>query len=197
MSVKKVIKAQKKGGVLVLNASYEPLGTSPLTRVLLKISKDDSPYQVLEWEDGETLNGIYPKPSVVRLKYYIDLPGKIRKAMSNRDRIYIRDKFRCQYCANKFSAKDLTLDHVYPQARGGQDNADNLVAACKSCNNRKGCRTPDEARMPLLNPLTSYKVRLDRVQLCHYAEYRPEWRKYLFMEEIKEGEAVKPLREAA
>lgn len=44
----------------------------------------------------------------------------------------------CAYCAQKFAAKDMTLDHVAP--RRGQtayDRRDNLVLACKTCNSAK------------------------------------------------------------
>ena len=58
----------------------------------------------------------------------------------------------------------------------------NIVTACVGCNQRKGSRTPDEARMPLLTSQTALRVKLERVVLCHYAEARAEWRKYLFMD---------------
>lgn len=41
----------------------------------------------------------------------------------------------CVYC----SATDyLTTDHLIPLNRGGEDNADNAVLACQSCNSSKG-----------------------------------------------------------
>ncbi|HEX8424500.1 MAG TPA: HNH endonuclease, partial [Pyrinomonadaceae bacterium] len=95
---------------------------------------------------------------------------------------YMRDKFRCQYCGDKKSAAELTLDHIFPRSRGGDNSPVNIVAACLQCNNRKGNRTPGEARMPLLTSQTALRVKLERVVLCHYAEARREWRKYLFME---------------
>ena len=36
-----------------------------------------------------------------------------------------------------------------PKSRGGRDTWENLVAACVPCNNRKGSRTPEEARLVL------------------------------------------------
>lgn len=181
MSVKKKIKAEPRGGILVLNQSYVPVGTTPLTRCMLKLSKPDCPYTVEEWWEEATLNnGQYPIPSVVRLKRYLNMPS--RRSGSNRSSIYKRDDFKCQFCGEKFPPKDLTLDHVFPKSRGGSNDPTNLVSACKACNNRKGDRTPAEARMPLLNSLTSYKAGLHRVELCHYAESRPEWKKYLFLD---------------
>lgn len=61
-----------------------------------------------------------------------------------------RDRHLCMYCGNKFLLNELTRDHVLPKSRGGRDVYENLVIACKTCNNRKGDRTPEEAGMPLL-----------------------------------------------
>jgi hypothetical protein len=44
----------------------------------------------------------------------------------------------CAYCGTKHQARTMTLDHVAP--RRGQtayDRRDNLVLACKSCNQKK------------------------------------------------------------
>jgi len=57
-------------------------------------------------------------------------------------RILERDFFRCIYCG-KSSFEDgakLTLDHIYPHTRGGEDIASNLVTSCVDCNSRKNDR---------------------------------------------------------
>ena len=77
---------------------------------------------------------------------------------------------------------ELTLDHILPRSRGGDNSPVNVVTACVPCNNRKSNRTPGEARMPLLTSQSALRVKLERVVLCHYAEARAEWRKYLFMD---------------
>ena len=41
----------------------------------------------------------------------------------------------CNYCGSK---DKLSLDHIFPQKYGGQDNAENLIFACRSCNSSKG-----------------------------------------------------------
>ena len=56
-----------------------------------------------------------------------------------------RDGRRCAYCDGPAS----TIDHVLPRSRGGGNTWLNTVAACGRCNQRKGDRTPAEARMPL------------------------------------------------
>jgi hypothetical protein len=44
-----------------------------------------------------------------------------------------RDAYTCAYCNGVADQ----VDHVYPKSKGGQDELDNLVAACKRCNYAK------------------------------------------------------------
>lgn len=67
---------------------------------------------------------------------------------SLRSAVLLRDNYRCRYCGGFEGG--LVLDHVVPWSRGGADTEDNLVAACRACNRRKGDQTPEEAQMPLL-----------------------------------------------
>ncbi len=64
----------------------------------------------------------------------------------NRREVLRRDNHSCQYCG---TSRHLTLDHVMPRSRGGQHTWDNVVTACERCNQFKGNRTPEEARMVL------------------------------------------------
>lgn len=50
----------------------------------------------------------------------------------------------CYYCQGKFSAKELTMDHLLPIIRGGKSTKKNCVPCCKECNNRKGHRLAAE-----------------------------------------------------
>ena len=79
-----------------------------------------------------------------------------RNALSKKVRfeIFKRDSFTCQYCGDKFSTKNLTLDHVVPVSKDGPKSWTNVVAACRECNQKKANRTPDTARMPLLKEPT-------------------------------------------
>ena len=40
--------------------------------------------------------------------------------------------------------KDLTMDHVVPLIRGGKSTKNNIVPACKECNNVKKHKLPVE-----------------------------------------------------
>ena len=98
----------------------------------------------------------------------------------SRKNVLVRDNYTCQYC-NKYS-KSLTVDHVVPKFRGGQDSWENLVAACKNCNQIKGEHTPEEVRMPLIR-------KPKRPNRIHYFQRlvkkkQADWRPYLFMEPL-------------
>lgn len=55
-----------------------------------------------------------------------------------RERLFRRDGMRCVYCGDVFPTEQLTLDHVEPRMRGGDNSDGNLVTACRGCNTRKG-----------------------------------------------------------
>jgi len=171
------------GRVLLLNQTYEPLGTVSVARAVIMVFKNT--VSVEEFDGDRVLRSAraeFPVPSVIRRRIYINVRRRREASSMKRLRIYMRDKFRCQYCGEKRPAGELTLDHILPRSRGGDNSPVNVVTACVACNNRKGDRTPAEARMPLLTSQSALRVKLERVVLCHYAEARVEWRKYLFMD---------------
>ena len=59
---------------------------------------------------------------------------------SLRKRLIAADGSRCAYCqtAVENTGQPLTLDHIVPQAQGGQTDFDNLCRACRRCNENKG-----------------------------------------------------------
>ena len=178
------------GRVLLLNQTYEPLGTVGVARAMCMMFKNT--VTVEEWDADRVLRtprDEYPVPSVVRRRSYVNVRQRRESSGMKRVRIYMRDHFRCQYCGERKNPVELTLDHILPRSRGGDSSQINVVTACVTCNQRKGSRTPEEARMPLLTTQTALRTRLEQVVLCHYAEARPEWRKYLSFEE-EGGDAV-------
>jgi 5-methylcytosine-specific restriction endonuclease McrA len=54
--------------------------------------------------------------------------------------IYLRDRFTCQYCGRDLHdahPREVTLDHLTPQCRGGSHDPKNLITACLACNSRR------------------------------------------------------------
>jgi hypothetical protein len=68
----------------------------------------------------------------------------------NNRTLFRRDANVCMYCAERFSTSDLTRDHIQPISQGGSDVWTNVVTACRRCNNHKGGRTPEQAKMQLV-----------------------------------------------
>ena len=76
---------------------------------------------------------------IVRNKIYYGLvSGRMKpRSLFNDEREKIWSAGICAYCGD---AADLSLDHVIPRLRGGDDEPSNLVTACRSCNSSKGAR---------------------------------------------------------
>jgi 5-methylcytosine-specific restriction endonuclease McrA len=64
--------------------------------------------------------------------------------------LFRRDDSLCLYCGHRFASGDLSRDHVTPISQKGTDHWNNVVTACKRCNNHKAGRTPEQAGMQLL-----------------------------------------------
>lgn len=62
--------------------------------------------------------------------------GKMNmRSIFDDEKIKLQTGSICNYCGSK---EHLALDHIFPQKFGGQDNAENLIYACRSCNSSKG-----------------------------------------------------------
>src|SRR5229473_5560301 len=131
--------------VLVLNLDFQPLNVCNVRRAVVLLSKQKA--TVIEQNGhvvtSERLN--LQSPSVIRLVYHVKRPRPVVKL--TRKEVLQRDDHACQYCGKR--GNDLTIDHVTPRHRGGQHTWENVVAACKGCNHRKGGRTLQEARLTL------------------------------------------------
>ncbi|KKL98875.1 hypothetical protein LCGC14_1820010 [marine sediment metagenome] len=47
---------------------------------------------------------------------------------------------KCTYCPQTLDMNTVTLDHIVPHCKGGPNKLSNLVAACSSCNTKRGSR---------------------------------------------------------
>lgn len=49
--------------------------------------------------------------------------------------VFARDNYTCRYCGSKEGP--FHCDHVYPEVKGGETSLNNLVTACRNCNQEK------------------------------------------------------------
>jgi len=132
---------------VLLNADYTFLNVVNWKRAMCLIAKGK--VQVLKHSERiiRTAEGIAIKvPAVMRLIKLIRMLYRNRVPFSKKN-ILVRDGFKCAYCGN--GKERLTIDHIIPKSSGGRTTFENCVSSCKSCNNKKGGRTPSNARMYL------------------------------------------------
>jgi 5-methylcytosine-specific restriction endonuclease McrA len=173
---------------LVLNASFEPLHIVSWQRAIQLLFQGK--VEVVEESDHEvrTVRFTIKVPAVLRLIHYVPLKRKKHIVRFSRANIFLRDSHVCQYCGREFSKAQLTLDHVIPIVQGGRKCWENIVTACKPCNQRKGGRTPQQAsvtlvrrpRQPAWLPTASLQLGISRT---------PErWKIYLRLDRHNKGE---------
>ena len=162
--------------VLVLNATYEPLNIVSVQRAIVLLLKDKAEVVEAAKQKIRAERIAMDTPLVIRLVAFVPVPRRLPLPLSRRT-VLARDMFTCQYCGDRPSKQELTIDHVVPRSRGGTTTWENVVAACGSCNRRKGDRLPDEARMAMLSKPT--RPRFLAIVLLGEAKAHLAWRKYL------------------
>ncbi|HTO00626.1 MAG TPA: HNH endonuclease [Microthrixaceae bacterium] len=161
--------------VLVLNANYEPLHTTGWLRAVILVIEGTA--EVIRQDEAVRVRSEkldLAHPVVIRLQTYARF--RAGRAAPTRRAILARDSHRCAYC--HYPAD--TVDHVIPRSRpGGVSTWINLVAACRSCNTRKGNRTPDEAGMPLHTIPYEPRGAAAILLLSAPGPHRDEWLEWL------------------
>lgn len=127
-----------------------------------ELARNNAPKKLRTLEDkgaikilGKTRHG-----TEVRVFLPSDIPGLIPKLSEpgsidltlidffsndeNRRKIFDRDSRRCCYCLKALDQEGFTLDHIVPQAEGGDHSYKNLLTACFECNSKKHSRLADE-----------------------------------------------------
>jgi 5-methylcytosine-specific restriction endonuclease McrA len=165
---------------LVLNADFRPLSYFPLS--------------LLSWQDAVTavfkehvtVVAEYDReiaspstrmrlPSVVAVRDYVKMPKRVAFTRFN---VFLRDRFRCQYCGDSFPSSQLTFEHVVPRSKGGETSWTNIVAACDPCNVRKDNKLDMK---PLRAPFVPTPEELMKAKRAFPPGYLHEtWLDYLY-----------------
>lgn len=165
---------------LILSVSYEPLARISWRRAVSLWALDK--VEILEAYEEALIcspSMVMQAPAVARFKGRHRRPR--RGVKLSRSNLHARDGGRCQYCGEGLTLREATLDHILPRSRGGKNTWENLVIACRPCNQSKADRTPEEAHMRLRQ--SPHKPRSLQELLWFSHRWRsgmPEpWRGYL------------------
>lgn len=125
-----------------------------------------APHQRVSWQESvaleyqlkadilERYEETISSPSVtMRIPAVARLTGRMSHVKHDvkfsRANVYQRDHYTCQYCGAQPPLEKLNYDHVWPRAKGGKTDWENIVTSCISCNSRKDAKTPEQAGMKL------------------------------------------------
>jgi len=65
---------------------------------------------------------------------------------SERHSIHQKTTGHCAYCGCEITLKTMQVDHIIALDRGGKDEIDNMLPACRSCNHYKHTLTLEDFR---------------------------------------------------
>lgn len=119
-------------------------------------------------------------PSVVICSNYDKISYK-KAIFPTKSNIWERDNYTCQYSGKKLSRSELTIDHVVPRSKGGEDSWENLVTCKKEINHHKGDKLLGEAkykgeRLKLIQKPKKPKFGYDSLILDNFRE---EWQHFV------------------
>ena len=164
--------------VLLLNNTYEALNILTIQRAMKLVSKGIVSIEEISDRKIHSAMNEYEVPSVIRMLRYISIPH--RAVNLKRKNIFLRDKFVCQYCGKIHNPNDLTIDHLIPRSKGGSNSWENVVTACRKCNQKKGHKSLRDCGMTLIKKPEMPKQIVYLHIVKHLGRDNECWKKYLF-----------------
>jgi len=143
--------------ILRLNLAGQPIEWLDWQTAVCLYARD-----LVAWSMGDVVQEVrggysrfYGRQSKVELPSIIACGGgRLARPRSSfplrNDALFARDGYLCMYCAEQFSHAQLTRDHIIPLSRKGQDKWENVVAACRRCNQHKADHLLEDIGMELV-----------------------------------------------
>lgn len=124
-------------------------------------------------------HNVWPIPTIfVANQAFFYKKRKEKKSVSLMD-LYKAYKGICQICLQHKQLKEFSRDHIFPQSKGGTDDAENLILACKQCNSHKSDIYPYyNVRGEMLKPKKFFN---NGFFMPEVHDIRPEWESFLFL----------------
>lgn len=76
------------------------------------------------------------------LEFFYQKRNTSKKGRAKRKKLWAETQGVCVYCNQHTPEKERTMDHIWPESRGGNKNLMNLIPACMKCNTDRGSKFP-------------------------------------------------------
>ncbi len=116
-------------------------------------------------------------PRVLVCKNYEGMPMVKFGRSPSSDQIRLRDNNVCQYTGRKLKREEVSIDHVVPRSRGGDNSWHNLAVTSKDINTKKGNSLNEEIGLKLIRKPTIPKP-MPRYKLIRSAKHF-DWKHFL------------------
>ena len=165
---------------LVLDVGWQPIAKVPWERAVTLLW--EKKVEVIQPYEGKVLRSAswnIEMPAVIRFLQFVR--NHKRAVKFSRENLLIRDRMTCQYCGGAVSRTNATYDHVIPRVSGGTTRWENILISCVACNQKKGGRTPEQAKMKPLSVPVRPKQLQGHVHVAFewHDSYPKEWRSFL------------------
>tara|TARA_R110002094_G_scaffold162456_2_gene147229 strand:- start:296 stop:871 length:576 start_codon:yes stop_codon:yes gene_type:complete len=143
--------------ILRLNMAGQPIEWLAWREAVCLFSRE-----MVVWTLGDVVKRVRGGYSRIdNIQSQVDLPSiiacdgsQLAKPRSNyplnNPALFARDGSLCMYCSKQFISSQLTRDHIIPTSRGGEDKWENVVSACRRCNQHKANFLLEEINMDLV-----------------------------------------------
>jgi hypothetical protein len=144
--------------VLILSQFWTPINITTAKEGIIKLSSSrqikaiSNGGQPMNWKEWLECNYLYENQPFLRsVNFLFPVPTILLTSSKwsyrcheepNIEYLYKRFKGICQICGNKFPIHQMSIEHIYPKSKGGNNNWYNLTMSCKRCNSQKGSFYP-------------------------------------------------------
>ena len=130
-----------------LHRQWIGIDISPAAETITKyrLLEEVQPLQPELWHDVDANVIVTDQPPV---RTDVDDPRPQQPPLPNyrvhKKHLYGIQEGYCNGCKRHFEVRNLTVDHIKPQIKGGTDHIVNLQLLCQACNSTKGTGTQEE-----------------------------------------------------
>lgn len=137
---------------------------------------------IRDWDFSiRTVNRVIRVPTILIAKNYDRIPMVKFGKNPSAEQVRMRDGDVCQYTGRKLNREEISIDHVVPKSRGGDEGWLNKVVTSREFNSRKGNHLNNEIGARLIRS-PSIPKPIPRYKLIRQARHA-DWD--LFLEKVE------------